>query len=105
MDPSNLLTALARPQHDLMMMTWRPTPVPDEEAFAAIKAGIDTLSPGVEMFLNSGGWALFDMASHLNIHVLLQASSMDKTWVLRIWSSSLASSRSTQSTLTAPFSP
>jgi pyridoxine 4-dehydrogenase len=41
-----------------MMMTWRPTPIPDEEAFAAIKAGIDSLPPGVRMFLNSGGWAL-----------------------------------------------
>ena len=37
-----------------MMMTWKPTPVPDEEAFAAIKAGIDTLPPGAKMFLNSG---------------------------------------------------
>ena len=42
-------------QHGLMMMTVKPTPVPDEEAFAAIKAGIDTLPPGVKMFLNSGG--------------------------------------------------
>jgi pyridoxine 4-dehydrogenase len=38
-----------------MMMTTKPTPVPDEEAFAAIKAGVDTLPPGVKMFLNSGG--------------------------------------------------
>jgi pyridoxine 4-dehydrogenase len=42
-----------------MMMTWRPTPVPDEEAFAAIKAGIDSLPPGVKIFINSGGWASF----------------------------------------------
>ncbi|KAN0102348.1 aldo/keto reductase [Russula decolorans] len=35
-------------------MTWRPTPVPDEEAFAAIKAGINSLPPGVKVFLNSG---------------------------------------------------
>ena len=40
-----------------MGMTAKPTPVPDEEAFAAIKAGIDTLPPGVKMFLNSGIWA------------------------------------------------
>jgi pyridoxine 4-dehydrogenase len=39
-------------------MTWKPTPVPDEEAFAAIKAGIDALPPGVKMFLNSGGFHL-----------------------------------------------
>jgi hypothetical protein len=43
-----------RTQHGLMMMTWKPTPVPDEEAFAAIKAGIDALPPGAKMFLNSG---------------------------------------------------
>ncbi len=40
-----------------MMMTWKPTPVPDEHAFAAIKAGIDALPPGVKMILNSGGCA------------------------------------------------
>ncbi|KAI0001692.1 NADP-dependent oxidoreductase domain-containing protein [Russula vinacea] len=45
---------VAKVGHGLMMMTWRPTPVPDEEAFAAIKAGIDSLPPGVKMFLNSG---------------------------------------------------
>jgi pyridoxine 4-dehydrogenase len=41
-----------------MMMTWKPTQVPDEEAFAAIKAGIDSLPSGVKMFLNSGEWTL-----------------------------------------------
>ncbi|KAF8494654.1 aldo/keto reductase [Russula emetica] len=40
--------------HGLMMMTWRPTPIPDEDAFAAIKAGIDALPPGVKILLNSG---------------------------------------------------
>ncbi|KAI9460517.1 NADP-dependent oxidoreductase domain-containing protein, partial [Lactarius psammicola] len=35
-------------------MTFRsPTPVPDEEAFAAIKAGVDALPSGAKMFLNS----------------------------------------------------
>ena len=38
-----------------MMMTWELTPIPDEDAFAAIKAGIDALPPGVKMNLNSGG--------------------------------------------------
>lgn len=37
-----------------MMLTWTPNPVPHEQAFAAIKAGIDVLPPGVKMFLNSG---------------------------------------------------
>ncbi|KAI0313922.1 aldo/keto reductase [Amylostereum chailletii] len=40
--------------HGLMMMTWKPTPVPEEQAFAAIKAGIDTLPPGTKMMLNAG---------------------------------------------------
>ncbi|TBU65692.1 aldo/keto reductase [Dichomitus squalens] len=42
--------------HGLMMMTWRDPkyPLPDEEAFEAIKAGVDSLPPGVKMFLNSG---------------------------------------------------
>lgn len=40
--------------HGLMSMTWRwPTSVPDEEAFAAIKAGVDALPPGTKQFLNS----------------------------------------------------
>jgi pyridoxine 4-dehydrogenase len=37
-----------------MMMTWTQTPISDEQAFAAIKGGIDALPPGVKMFLNSG---------------------------------------------------
>ncbi|KAI0328559.1 aldo/keto reductase [Cubamyces sp. BRFM 1775] len=42
--------------HGLMMMTWRDPnhPLPDEEAFEAIKAGVDAMPPGVKMFLNSG---------------------------------------------------
>jgi len=50
-----LHTSTRSAQHGLMMMTWKPTPVPDEDAFAAIKAGIDALPPGVKMNLNSGG--------------------------------------------------
>ncbi len=41
-----------------MTMTLRPAPVPDEEAFAAIKASVDALPPGAKLFLNSGGFAL-----------------------------------------------
>ncbi|KAI0247401.1 aldo/keto reductase [Lactifluus subvellereus] len=40
--------------HGLMMMTWRDPPVSDEEAFAALKAGMDGLPPGTKVFLNSG---------------------------------------------------
>ncbi|TFY73804.1 hypothetical protein EWM64_g10208, partial [Hericium alpestre] len=39
--------------HGLMMMTWRTPPASDEEAFEAIKVGIDSLPSGVKMFLNS----------------------------------------------------
>ncbi|KAG9126588.1 hypothetical protein FRC07_002896, partial [Ceratobasidium sp. 392] len=40
--------------HGLMLMTWIPTPPPEEQCFAAIKAGIDNAPPGVKVFLNSG---------------------------------------------------
>ncbi len=38
------------------MHRWRDPnrPLPDEEAFEAIKAGVDIMPPGVKMFLNSG---------------------------------------------------
>jgi len=45
-----------------MMMTWKPTPVPDEQAFAAIKAGIDSLPPGAKMYFNSGQLMHFEIA-------------------------------------------
>ncbi|KAF8133885.1 NADP-dependent oxidoreductase domain-containing protein [Boletus edulis] len=40
--------------HGLMSMTWKPDPVPDEQCFEAIKAGIDALPSGAKMFLNGG---------------------------------------------------
>ena len=33
---------------------WKPDPVPDEQCFEAIKAGVDALPPGAKMFLNGG---------------------------------------------------
>ncbi|KAM5531837.1 hypothetical protein V8D89_014467 [Ganoderma adspersum] len=47
---------ICRVAHGLMMMTWRDSnfPLPDEEAFATIKAGIDAMPAGVKMMLNSG---------------------------------------------------
>ena len=60
-----------------MFMTWRPTPVPDEEAFAAIKGGIDALPPGVKMYLNSGGFHLISSIS-LTYAFDFQVSSTDK---------------------------
>jgi hypothetical protein len=53
-----------------MMMTWKPTSVPDEDAFAAIKAGIDTLPPGVKMLLNSGTWVLIRYRRCLQTHAI-----------------------------------
>ncbi|OJA10957.1 hypothetical protein AZE42_04664 [Rhizopogon vesiculosus] len=40
--------------HGLMLMTWRTEPVPDEQCFEAIKAGVDALPPGAKMFINGG---------------------------------------------------
>ncbi|KZV73077.1 aldo/keto reductase [Peniophora sp. CONT] len=37
----------------LMMLTWTPTPPPDEQAFEAIKAAIDSAPAGSKMLLNS----------------------------------------------------
>ncbi|KAJ3735039.1 aldo/keto reductase [Lentinula guzmanii] len=34
--------------------SWTPSPVSDQQAFEAIKAGVDALPDGVKMFLNSG---------------------------------------------------
>jgi pyridoxine 4-dehydrogenase len=48
---SNVVGQIA---HGLMMLTWTPQPVPYDQAFEAIKAGIDSLPAGVKMFLNSG---------------------------------------------------
>jgi len=49
--------------HGLMMMTWRNPPVPDEEAFASLKAGMDSLPAGTKMFLNSGEFYGLDLPS------------------------------------------
>ncbi|KAJ6573802.1 aldo/keto reductase [Mycena vulgaris] len=53
--------AVGRVAHGLMMMTWIPTPVPEEQCFEAIKAGIDALPAGTKMFLNSGEFYAMDM--------------------------------------------
>ncbi|PCH38101.1 aldo/keto reductase [Wolfiporia cocos MD-104 SS10] len=47
---------VGRVAHGIMMMTLRDptTPLSDEEAFEAIKAGVDALPPGTKAFLNSG---------------------------------------------------
>ena len=40
--------------HGLMMMTWKTPVVSDEQAFAAIIAGLELVSPGEKVILNSG---------------------------------------------------
>ncbi|KAG8933183.1 hypothetical protein FRC02_012328 [Tulasnella sp. 418] len=37
-----------------MLLTWTPEPVPDEQAFEALKAGIDLLPSDTKLFINSG---------------------------------------------------
>ncbi|KAJ7836388.1 aldo/keto reductase [Mycena olivaceomarginata] len=49
--------------HGLMMMTWTPTPAPDAQCFAAIKAGVDALPAGAKMFLNSAKFYAMDMGT------------------------------------------
>ncbi|KAJ7294084.1 aldo/keto reductase [Mycena rebaudengoi] len=55
--------AVARIAHGLMMMTWIPTPVPEEQCFEAIRAGIDALPKGVKMILNSGEFYASDLGT------------------------------------------
>ncbi|KII88651.1 hypothetical protein PLICRDRAFT_176211 [Plicaturopsis crispa FD-325 SS-3] len=45
----------------VMGMTWTPNPVPDEQAFAAIKAGIDATPAGAKLLLNSGEFYAHDL--------------------------------------------
>ncbi|KAL4250393.1 NADP-dependent oxidoreductase domain superfamily protein [Abortiporus biennis] len=55
---------VAKVAHGLMMMTWvRSQPVPDEEAFESIKAGVDALPPDVKMFVNSGEFYANDLGT------------------------------------------
>jgi len=45
---------VAKVAHGLMLMTSKNPVVPDEQAFTAIKAGLDLVAPGEKIFLNSG---------------------------------------------------
>ncbi|KIM87333.1 hypothetical protein PILCRDRAFT_3825 [Piloderma croceum F 1598] len=55
--------------HGLMRMTWTAVPTPDEVAFEAIKAGVDTLPPDAKMILNSGEFYATD-GSTANLDLL-----------------------------------
>ncbi|KAI0643669.1 aldo/keto reductase [Trametes meyenii] len=57
---------VAKVIHGLMSMTWVPKPASDEQAFEAIKAGVDALPAGVKMVLNSAqfygqGWSTMNL--------------------------------------------
>lgn len=84
---------------------WTPTPTPDEVAFEAIKAGIDSMPPGVKMILNSGEHAARVLASSVQIFTNFQASSTLRTLEPPTSSSWPASLKSTLNTLTGLSSP
>ncbi|EIN07468.1 aldo/keto reductase [Punctularia strigosozonata HHB-11173 SS5] len=52
---------VAKIGHGVMLMTWKPTHVPDEQCFETIKAGIDQLPPGAKMFINAGEFYAYDL--------------------------------------------
>ncbi|KAH9975253.1 aldo/keto reductase [Lactifluus volemus] len=62
--------AVGKIGHGLMMMTWRDPPISDEDAFAALKAGMDSLPPGTKMFLNSGAGILWNQPPSANLELL-----------------------------------
>ncbi|KII90858.1 hypothetical protein PLICRDRAFT_137378 [Plicaturopsis crispa FD-325 SS-3] len=47
----------------VMSLTWTPNPVPDEQAFAAIKAAVDATPAGAKLLLNSGEFYAFDLGT------------------------------------------
>ncbi|KAI0733041.1 aldo/keto reductase [Fomitopsis betulina] len=77
---------VAKVAHGLMMMTWRGSqPVPDEQCFEAIKAGIDAVPAGAKMFLNSGEFYANDLGTG-NLELLARffdkyPSYADKTFL------------------------
>ncbi|KIK58186.1 hypothetical protein GYMLUDRAFT_45391 [Collybiopsis luxurians FD-317 M1] len=49
--------------HGLMMMTWTPNPINDEQAFESIKTGVDALPSGTKAFLNSAEFYAMDFGT------------------------------------------
>ncbi|KZV90402.1 Aldo/keto reductase [Exidia glandulosa HHB12029] len=62
--------------HGLMHMTWKPTPVPDEQCFESMKATIDALPPGAKAFFNSGEF--YGMPPNITANLDLVARYFDK---------------------------
>ena len=78
-----------------------PNPVPEEQAFAAIKAGVDALPPGVKMVLNScTSSPAYWRERYWNPHTP-QPSSMAATGPWATLNSCLVSTRSTRNMRTA----
>ncbi|KAL5492353.1 hypothetical protein ACEPAI_3800 [Sanghuangporus weigelae] len=51
--PGDNAVTLGKVGHGIMLMTWVPTPVPDEQAFESLKVSLDSVPPGAKMVLNS----------------------------------------------------
>ncbi|KAJ7226190.1 aldo/keto reductase [Mycena rebaudengoi] len=60
---------VGRVSYGLMQMTWVPTPVPEEQCFESIKAGVDALPAGAKAFLNSAEFYAMDFGT-LNLEML-----------------------------------
>ncbi|KAI0690056.1 aldo/keto reductase [Cytidiella melzeri] len=75
---------VARVAHGLMLMTWNPTPVPEEQCFEAIKAGADLCPPGVKMMINSGEFYAQDFGT-LNLEMLSRFFEQNPDYVDKIF--------------------
>lgn len=62
--------SIAKVAHGLMMMSWKTPVVPDEQAFEAIKAGLDLVQPGEKVLLNSGKSLLHPILNHLKSYTI-----------------------------------
>ena len=96
-------------QHRHVFPSWRDPAVSDEEAFASLKAGMDSLPPGAKMFLNSGtytnNYIQIRLAPSVPTIHNAQASSMGSIPQAPTSSSSRDSSSSTLPTPTRRSSP
>ncbi|KAG9044570.1 hypothetical protein FS837_007916 [Tulasnella sp. UAMH 9824] len=54
----------------LMLLTWVPNPVPDEQAFSAIKAAIDLVPTNEKLLINSAGFYGSDEHPTANLELL-----------------------------------
>lgn len=88
-----------------MMLTLTPTPVPYDQAFEAIKAAVDAMPAGVKLFVNSGMFPAYSLASQIRRSPHFQANSMARASQRGTWTYSLHSMRSTLNILVKPSCP